>query len=502
MKRVVIVPGSDPGMAAHVIGLLLRNGIEVTRLRQAGASRAAHGYFGGGATARTFPVGSYVIDLNQPQRRIAKGLLEPQAELQSSFVERERAKFQRNRRRGEDAEKEEYGFYDITAWSLPLSFNLEAYWTEDAAPGPGDAVTDTLVPAPPAPARAASAYVFPNDNFGGARLALALEAEGFNLAIATQPLRADGRTYPRGTFVARVQRNSAALHDRVAALAPALGVAVTPVQSAFADTGDVGIGSGDVAALRAPRILVMAGDGVSETSYGWLWQFLARELAVPFTPVPLRALSAMDDLQAYNVLIIPDGRAARMRRELGDDGVEKLKAWVKSGGVLIGFGGGGGLAALKDVGLSTVATVGADTGAKADTAAPGTVPPLVSSTAPAAGRPEWLPGSIFRATLDTTHWLTLGYAAGRLPVFLDGDTFWKPSVGGANPVVFTGDSLTLSGFAWPGNTERLLKGTAWAAVENQGSGRVVLFLGDPLFRGFWRGTARLVTNAILIGPNR
>ena len=110
--------------------------------------------------------------------------------------------------------------------------------------------------------------------------------------------------------------------------------------------------------------------------------------------------------------------------------------------------------------------------------------------------------AIFRATLDATHWLTLGYEGDRLPVFLDGDTFWKTSQGGANPVAFVGDSLLLSGFTWPGNTERLLKGTAWAAVENQGSGRVVLFLGDPLFRAFWRGTARLVTNAILVGPNR
>jgi len=30
----------------------------------------------------------------------------------------------------------------------------------------------------------------------------------------------------------------------------------------------------------------------------------------------------------------------------------------------------------------------------------------------------------------------------------------------------------------------------------------VLFLTDPLFRGFWRGPARLVTNAILAGPGR
>ena len=504
MKRVVIEPGTDPRMTAHVIGLLLANGIEVTRLAQPATSRAAHAYLGrsGPASARTFPAGSYVIDLNQPQRRIAKGVLEPDAEFDRSFVERELGKFQRNRRRGEDTDKEDYGFYDITAWSLPLSFNLDAYWTEDAAPGPGTAVTDTAVPAPPAPARAGSAYAFPNDNLGAARLALALEAEGFRLAVATRPLRADGRTYPRGTFVARLQRNSAALPDRIAALAPALGVPVTAVQSAFADTGDVGTGSTDVWGLHGPKILVAAGDGVYETSYGALWHFLTRDLGVPFTPVPLRNIGGMEDLSTYNVIIVPDGRGSRMRRELGDAGATALKGWVRSGGVLIGFGGAGELAANKDLELSTVATVGADSSLKADTTAPGSVPPLVSATAAPKDRPEWIPGAIFRATLDPTHWLTLGYTGDRLPVFIDGDVFWRPSKGGANPVVFTGDSLVLSGFTWPGNTERLLKGTAWAAVENQGSGRVVLFLSDPLFRAFWRGPARLVTNAILIGPNR
>ena len=123
MKRVVIVPGNDPQSAAHVIGLLLRNEIEVTRLRQPLSSRVAHSYISPGTAAitRTFPAGSYVIDLNQPQRRLAKGMLEPQASMERSFVQREIGKFQRNRRRGDEADKEDYGFYDITAWSLPLS---------------------------------------------------------------------------------------------------------------------------------------------------------------------------------------------------------------------------------------------------------------------------------------------------------------------------------------------------------------------------------------------
>ncbi len=454
MKRVVIVPGNDPQSAAHVIGLLLRNGIEVTRLRQPLSARLAHAYISASTApaAQTFPAGSYVIDLNQPQRRIAKAMLEPQASMERSFVQREIGKFQRNRRRGDDTDKEDYGFYDITAWSLPLSFNLDAYWTEDAAPAlSGDPVADSLVPPPAAPARAVSGYAFLNDRPGAARLALALEAEDFRLAVTKQPILIGGRSYPRGTFVARVQRNGPTLYDRIAALGPALGVPVFPLQTAFPDTGDAGIGSEDVTGLHAPRILVAAGDGISETSYGWLWHYLARELNVAFTPVPLRSIGRVDDLQTFNVIIIPDGSGGRMRRELGDDGAEKLKAWVRSGGVLIGYGGAGDLAANKDLGLSSIASVAPDSGAKADTAAAGDAPPLISKTAAPRDRPEWIPGAIFRATLDTTHWLTAGYDRNKIPVFIDGDTFWRPSKGGANAAAFTdpADSLVLSGL-WAG----------------------------------------------------
>jgi hypothetical protein len=501
MKRVMLVPGTDPRMTAHVIGLLLRNGIEVSRLPQPWASTLSHPYLGATAGRHTFPAGSYVVDLTQPQRRLAKALLEPNAVLERPFVQDQVEKFRRNRRRGSDADKEDYGFYDITAWSMPYTFNIEAYWTEDAAGPPGTAVADTVLPAPAAPARATSAYVFRDDNLGAARLVYALEREGFNVAVALRPLLADGRDFPRGSFVVRLQRNPATLADRISALAGPLGVPVTAVASAFADTGNTGTGSDAVVSLSPPHILVGVGDGISETSYGWLWHFLVRDFGAGFTPVPLANLGNLDDLHSFNVIILPDGSGSRMKRQLGEGGIAKLKAWVQSGGVLIGIGGAGDFASDKDVGLSSIAAVGADTG-KSDSTIQASAPPLLSPSAPTKEKPEWLPGSIFRATLDRTHWLTLGYEQDQLPVSLDGTTFWKQSKNGANPVVFTEDSLTLSGFSWPGNTDRLLKGTAWAVVENQGDGRVVLFLGDPLLRGFWRGTARLVTNAILIGPNR
>ena len=129
-------------------------------------------------------------------------------------------------------------------------------------------------------------------------------------------------------------------------------------------------------------------------------------------------------------------------------------------------------------------------------------PPLVSPSAAAGSRPEFIPGAIFRATLDRTHWLTYGYERDQLPVFIESSRLLKPSERGANPVAFVGKDLTLAGFTWPDNTEKYLRNSVWAMVENSGSGRVIVFADNPVYRGFWRGTAKLLTNAILLGPQR
>ncbi len=155
--------------------------------------------------------------------------------------------------------------------------------------------------------------------------------------------------------------------------------------------------------------------------------------------------------------------------------------------------------------LSSISTVDADEDEPKDTtvrADARPAPPLVSPTASGGREPAFVPGAIFRATLDRTHWLTFGYERDHLPVFLYTSRLLAPSEEGDNPVAFVGDSLTIAGFIWPDNTERFLRGSVWVAVENVGRGRVVLFAENPLFRAFWRAPSKLVTNAMLMGPRR
>jgi zinc carboxypeptidase len=504
LRRVVFGPMADPARASWLAERLAREQIEVTRVTQPFSALRATSYLGGGATRRTFPAGSYVVDLAQPEGRLATAILEPRASFDSAFIRKELARYDRNQLRGSEEESEEYDFYDITAWSLPLTLGLDAWWTDETGPVTGDRVpADAVAPAVAAPATARSSYLFTNSSDASVRLASRLLREGFKVGAATEPLVADGVSYPAGTFVVRVQRNPATLHDRLAALAVETGAEVSPVGSAFPDTGLVGTGSGLVTNLKPPHVLLAAGDGIDQTAFGAIWFYLDRDVGIPVTPINLSSV-ATARLEDYNALIIASGSADRMWGQLGDDGAEKLKAWVKSGAAVIGIGGAVELLGRKELGLTTVSAVGDSAVGKdtvlAESSRPG--PVVVSPSAPGGHKPEFIPGAIFRATMDRTHWLTFGYDRDQLPVFLETSTLFKPSKHGANPVAFTGSDLTLSGFSWPDNTERFLKTSVWAAVESVESGRVVLFADNPVYRGFWRGPARLLTNAVLMGPQR
>ena len=78
------------------------------------------------AQNRTFGAGALVIDFAQPQARLARSLLEPQPELDADFVAKQIAKYERNNRRGDNATREFYEFYDVTAWALPYTLGLHA----------------------------------------------------------------------------------------------------------------------------------------------------------------------------------------------------------------------------------------------------------------------------------------------------------------------------------------------------------------------------------------
>lgn len=557
MKRIVLLPGDDVPNTTQLINVLLRAGIDVGVARESFRSQTAHTYMAAGAAAASheFPAGSYIVDLAQPQKRLAKALLEPETEQDAAFVREQLARFARNERRGISASKEDYGFYDITAWSLPLAFGVEAYWTEDAGTVQRDPVslsaTSTNVAGGVQGGRASIAYIIPYDNNAGGVLAYRLQREGFRVAVATRPLTAGGRAWARGTIVVRVSRNPDSLHEAIARLSRETGATAWSVNTGFYETGETGIGSGDVVSLKPPRIIVVADEGVDQTSYGAIW-WMFEQARVDFTPMTIANIKRAE-LDSYNVIIMPDGSADRYFSAFGKGGIDTLRSWAQRGGTLICVKGAAVFAALKDVNLTSARLVGSaeddqkekpseggepqpsptptpqsDASAKEQTSsrrsrrgtgqtvtdqrraevdqteklegASPELPPIASPSARPGVVPEAVPGAIILATLDRTTYLTYGYDGAQLPVLVNSGYFFRPSKEGTNAVVFSPDErkpLRLSGFIWPDNTERLLRGTSYVMDEPTGRGHVVLFAEDPSFRGIWRTTIRLFFSSIL-----
>jgi hypothetical protein len=541
LRRVVVAPDPDPARAAELVSALLRAGIEVRRASAPFSISRAHGYDDDATATRRFDAGAYVVDFAQPQGKLARAILEPASTLDTGFARTQLAKFGRNQRRGTHGGAEEYEFYDITAWSLPVAFGVRAFWTDDVAPVAGELLS---VPAEEpallgarerqgsvrgeplavdvgggvvAGRGATSGYLFGPERNGASRLAYHLLEEGFRVDVASRPLEAGGRHWPRGTYVVRIARNDTSLHERIDALARASGVDVVGVSSAEAGAGQFGIGSETVLSIPAPRIAVVADEGVSQTSYGAVWFALERRYDIRFTPISSAALGG--DLSRFTAILLPSGDyESRVTKE----SVERIKAWVRAGGTLVTMGGATEWAADDAVGLTSARRVGDSTRAElfsvnGDTAAPPArvagagrdstetdrrAEELIPYRSPSASvnEPEAVPGIHADVVLDRTHWLTAGYDAPRLTVLLAGNLFLTPSREGANVAVFprTGP-LVRAGFTWPGNTERLLRGTAFLIDEPTGRGHVVLFTNEPMFRGWWRALDRLVLNALILG---
>jgi hypothetical protein len=537
MKAVVLLPGRDEVRARELVHVLTSQRIEVHRATKPFRVARAFGYVGGAAAARDVAAGAYVIAMNQPQKRLAKALLELEPGFTKEFLENERKKKERAELTGE---RPRDGFYDTTAWSLPLLFGIEAYWSESPVdvtgmekltlPQPGRSDTENGAPAQATtaarpPDRARYAYAFTADSLAAMPLAAELLRDGFNIAVATEPFKASGRDYPRGSVIARVERNPDTLHERMQKLSPALGLDVAALQSARVDTGP-DLGEDPVVELVKPRIAVITDEPSDERSYGATWFTLEKRLGYPFTALKADMVRNAD-LSRYNAIVFPHGSPAAYQEVLGEQGIQKLRRWTQDGGTLVLMKGAAAMATRKEiqwtsstlkrdqatVGLffdSPATPPGGDSGeapkkdAPTKTAAAGTAPadPQKRQEPPITRDIDLArtPGAILRVKVDPQHFLGFGYDRDTAATVQSNYAFTISRTGQNAAAYADEDGVKLAGFLWP-EVRQAMGRTLFGWVEPAGRGNVILFADDPNFRATQLSTLRMFFNAVFLGPS-
>jgi hypothetical protein len=478
--RSVVLARDAQGRADSLAAQLLANGIQVRQARGPLTLNDATPLWGAAGTgAASVPAGAYVVDLAQPQGRMARALLEPEAVLDSAFV---REEFEARRTGQLDR------FYDVTAWALPYTWRVRAWATR------GVVASDSIAAVRDEGSAARGATTAPGATFGYAfapgseaslRLLGGLLADSVRVWWAPGAFSVGAARFPRGAFVVRSAANDSSVHAKVRRLATESNAAYAPLPTGLVDTG-TDLGSNSVLPIRAPRVALLSGDGVGGQSFGWTWFAFDQRLRYPTTPIEAGAVAG-GALARFDVLVVPSSSGGALDRVLGDAGRERLQQWVRGGGVLVTLEEATAWLASERTGLARLRT-------KRDSAR--------TDGEPGAPLPPRVPGAAVRALADSLSPLMAGVEDREFPVLLNGATVYQAprDVRPGELVLRLAPAarVRVAGFFWPETAARV-GGAPWLWTERVGQGRVIGFASDPNYRDQWRGQLALFANAVFLG---
>lgn len=500
------IPPADPARFNKLVDRLQMVGGKVYIAKAEFKVKAAYDFFTRKTGEVTLPAGTAIVPLYQSAGSVLMTILEPDPKLQDDFLEEERQRIERNERPR---------FYDVTAWALPLTYGIHAYWSGEKAAVARDEVPEggLQLPERGPVAQAKVAYLLPPDTNANITLVGKLMFEGYKVRVAAKEFNLDGKKYVPGTAVVYVGRNPQSLHQRLNELIKDTGGYAIAVDSGY--TGDEGIdlGSNNVMAIKKPKIAILADEPTSSSAFGAIRYLFEQVYDFPYTAIAAASLSRVD-LDDYNVLIMPDARSwgstGGYKGPIGKNGIENLKRWVLDGGVLICLGGAVDFAIDKDVKFSAAPKY------TQKRKTPGDVDDSYEEQPPADKESKEkaqetkkekkfeverlidTPGAVVKVKLDDRSFLSWGYD-GFAVAKIESDSVFVPITddqGIAAGVYGSEEEYRIAGHMWP-EMHKLLAGKAYVWHEQQGRGQVICFAEDPTFRASYDGLDRLFFNAVL-----
>ncbi len=399
-----------------------------------------------------------VVSTNQPKGTLVKVLFEPNAKLSDSVT------------------------YDITAWSLPYAYGLDAVASSNLVSA-GNKEKETLSKA----VLSKDAYAFLTDwsSMKDARFLAALLQQKIRVRYAQKPFTMDGKNYQRGSLIITRadNKNHQDFLKTLAEVAFDHQILLTATATGFVEGGK-DFGSGYVRMVPDVKVAVLSGNPTSTLRFGEIWHFFEQQLKYPLSVIDSEYMNRVD-FSEYDVLVLPGGWG--YKGFMTESKLKELKSWVSAGGKLIAMGGSiKGLTGKNGFGLKTNEQ-------KKDS----TVINLQSYDESERGQiKDAITGAIFKTKVDNTHPLAYGYGTSYFSLKLGADTYSYMDNG---TVVYLeeGNTDPVSGFAGSDAQKKIGK-TMVFGVENHGRGSVVYMVDNPLFRGFWENGKLFFANALFM----
>ena len=493
-----------------------------------------------GTDERNFliPAGSLIIPNRQPEAPLISAIMEFDAKISKSVLVEER---QNNLKDGSSI------MYDTTAWNLTMMYGLPAVTVDENLSSGLSAweAKTTLVDVD----IDANAWFTSGEDDNSVAFAARLMEQDVQVRIVDKETLLTDKKISRGSVFVTAMDNplKKGLTDLISKEASRLGISVESTSSGYGAGVLPDWGGQHFRLLSSPKIAILSQSKFSSYDVGVSWWGIDHYLGIRHSQLDTSYLRGAD-LRRYNTIVVPNGYRAVSEAEQ-----KVLSDWVKQGGTLIAHGNSAGSFASEN-GIGSVRKV-QDTfekrhdydvavqrewlasSDKLDTKAVASHTASLNVDYPWDSAPESLSkdelekrdqwqsrfmpsGAMVAGRVDTDHWLTFG-TSDILPLLYANQPVLMTN-GSADAVIRVGTltknygveegralnwstlpagydmTVRMSGLVWPEATQRIAN-SAYLTRERLDKGQVILFSGQPNFRGSTRGTNRLWLNALVYG---
>ena len=444
-KAIVFGDEKDGAKSFHLAEVLKRHQVKIHEVKSDFTSNG-----------KNFKKGySYVVPMNQKNQRLVKAMFDVRKTFKDSL------------------------FYDVSAWTFNHAFGVD-YAENVSLAKAGKEITSLKINTGTVSLKSDYGYLMPWNEYYTPKALNAFLQKGLRAKVPMKNFKNGGNSYEYGTIFIPVQNqklDADELHQFLMNVADESHVNIAGVTTGLNDGID--LGSNNFSAIKKPKVAMLVGSGVVSYDSGEIWHLFDQRFDMRLTRIDLSYFTKIE-ISKYTHIIIPSSNIDKAA-------IEKLKTWVKNGGVIVGYKNTAKwLSSNKMISLQF------------DKQKMDTIKDISFENKSLKSGAQFIGGAIFEANLDRSHPISFGYKNDKIALFRNSTIFIKADKKSYNnPIQYTSNPL-LSGYISKENA-KIIKNTVPFKVQKLGKGKVIVFTDNTNFRAFWFGTNKLLMNAIFFG---
>ena len=221
-------------------------------------------------------------------------------------------------------------FYDVSAWTFPLAFNLD-YNMDVSMDIAGKEVTELNKPLGIVKSKSNYAYLMSWNEYYSPSVLNEILDNNIIAKVALKEFKLNDKKYDYGTILIPVKNqniSSNSLFEMLNSLAVENNLIIDGVDTGLADGID--LGSTEFKTINKQKVAVLVGEGINSYDAGEIWHLFDVRYGITITKLDVKSISKAD-LSKYSSIIMPSSYG------LSDINTAKIIKWTEQGGNLIAF---------------------------------------------------------------------------------------------------------------------------------------------------------------------